>query len=81
MCTLWGPPEWRPRPATGRGSRGRSAVSRSTVPEAKRTRGMYWLLTTSTSRPEVPSIALHSLPSLSFVSSPGPTVLAENSRW
>ena len=41
-------------------SRGRSAVSRSAVPEAKRTRGMFWLLTTSTLRPEVPSITPHS---------------------
>ena len=31
-------------------------VPRSTVPEAKRTRGMFWLQTTSTSRPEVPSV-------------------------
>ena len=53
-------------------------VSRNTVPEAKRTRGINWLLTISTSRQEVPSIAPHSSPSSLFVSSLRSLFLAEN---
>ena len=55
-------------------------MSRSTVPDARRTRGMYWLLTIFTSRQEVLSIAPHSFPSLLFVSSPGPLFLGQKLR-
>ena len=61
-------------------SRERWGMSRSTVLEAKRTRGTCLWRTTSTSRQEVQSIAPHSSSSLLFVSSPGPSFLAKDSR-
>ena len=48
----------------------RSGVSRRSVPEAKRTRGMWLLWTISTSMQDFPSIGPHSSPSLFFVSFP-----------